>query len=184
MAETIVPIMIAFQLYPVNSCKSILINGYNIEAPNIIGMLNKNEYLAAVNLSFLFSNPVAIVKPERENPGKAAKPCATAINIDVFKSILFDFSCILFENASAENNKIPVNIRSKPTIAGEYTKFSATSCNGKAITTVIIVPIKMYNAIFALLSEKSFDLTANRKAFKISIISFLKYINTAINVPK
>jgi hypothetical protein len=37
-------------------------------------MLNKNEYLAADTLSFLHNKPEAIVKPERENPGSAAKP--------------------------------------------------------------------------------------------------------------
>jgi len=42
--------------------------------PKIIGILSKKEYLAAVTLSKPENNPVAIVQPERENPGKAASP--------------------------------------------------------------------------------------------------------------
>ena len=45
-----------------------------MEAPIIIGMLSKKEYLAAVTLSSPFHNPVAIVQPERENPGMDASP--------------------------------------------------------------------------------------------------------------
>jgi len=57
-----------------------------MDAPKIIGILNKNENLAAVILSNPANNPVAIVKPERENPGNAAKPCAIDINIATLKS--------------------------------------------------------------------------------------------------
>ena len=74
IAETTVPAMIAVQLYCTASWISIFISGYTIDAPRIIGILNKNEYLAAVTLSNPQNRPVAIVQPERENPGSAARP--------------------------------------------------------------------------------------------------------------
>lgn len=74
IAETMVPEKIAVQLYCANSDISILIKGYNNEAPKIIGILNKNEYLAAVTRCLLLKRPAAMVNPERENPGRAAMP--------------------------------------------------------------------------------------------------------------
>ena len=59
---------------------SIFMNGYTMDAPRIIGILNKNEYLAADFLSSPKNNPVAIVHPERDNPGKTAIPCASPIS--------------------------------------------------------------------------------------------------------
>ena len=74
MPDIIVPIIIECQLYVMASVISIFTRGYTIDAPNIIGMLSKNEYLAEVCLSNPKNKPVAIVQPERENPGKTAKP--------------------------------------------------------------------------------------------------------------
>ena len=60
-------------------------------------MLNRKEYLAAVTLSSPQNKPVAIVQPERENPGSAAKPCAKPIKIDVSKSTLSVFVSIFLD---------------------------------------------------------------------------------------
>ena len=70
----IVPTIIASQSYAITSAKSSFIAGYNIDAPNIIGIESKKEYLAEVVRSEPVSKPVAIVSPEREKPGKAASP--------------------------------------------------------------------------------------------------------------
>ena len=72
--EIMVPIIIEVQLYVAASAISIFKSGYTIEAPNIIGILSKNEYLAAISLFNPENNPVAIVQPERENPGNTAIP--------------------------------------------------------------------------------------------------------------
>ena len=55
---------------------------------------NKKEYLAAVTLSKPKNNPVAIVQPERENPGRAARPCARPIRIEVLISTFSRFAVI------------------------------------------------------------------------------------------
>lgn len=68
-----------------------------MEAPKIIGILNKNEYLAEVTLSKPKNRPVAIVHPEREKPGHEASPCAIPINIEVFKSTSDFFASIFLD---------------------------------------------------------------------------------------
>ena len=45
-----------------------------MEAPRIIGILKRNEYLAEVSRFKPENKPAAIVHPERENPGKTANP--------------------------------------------------------------------------------------------------------------
>ena len=60
-------------------------------------MLKRKEYLAAVILSNPQKRPVAIVQPEREKPGNAARPCAKPINSEVFKSTSSFFASIFFD---------------------------------------------------------------------------------------
>ena len=67
-----------------------------MEAPIIIGIDSRKEYLAAVVLSLPDKSPVAMVKPEREKPGSAAKPWETAIIIEFF-SVRSFFSINRFE---------------------------------------------------------------------------------------
>ena len=93
-------------------------------------MLNKNEYRAAVVLSEPFKSPVAMVKPERENPGSAARPCAIAIIIEVFKVISFLSGCF-FAHDSLNRSKAPVRTSKVPTIAGLNTRNPATSFRDK-----------------------------------------------------
>ena len=42
--------------------------------PKIIGITSKKENFVLVTLSNPVNKPVAIVQPERENPGNAARP--------------------------------------------------------------------------------------------------------------
>ena len=89
--------------------------GYTHDAPIIIGKLNKNEYFAALTLVKPHARPVAIVSPERENPGKTARPCAIPIKTDFF---VFTSSPSLenfWDIFSDENKTKPVIIKHNPT---------------------------------------------------------------------
>ena len=64
---------------------------------------------------FLLNKRAAdIVIPERDNPGKTAKPCASPTKSAVLKSVLFS----LFLNFSLKNKTTPVNIIIRLTIKG------------------------------------------------------------------
>ena len=89
-----------------------------MDAPRIIGMLKRKEYLAAVILSNPQKSPVAIVQPEREKPGRAAKPWARPINIDVFKSTWSFFASIFFDLYSLYKSVNPVMKSKIPTTDG------------------------------------------------------------------
>lgn len=110
-----------------------------MDEPKIIGIDNRKEYFAAVVRSKPANKPVAIVKPERENPGNAAKPWAIAISMEFFKPIFF-LTEIFLEMYSLSNNKKPVIVNKKPTTCGLNTKSPAISLRGYAINTVITVP--------------------------------------------
>ena len=114
-----------------------------MEAPIIIGIDSRKEYLAAVVLSAPPKRPVAIVSPERENPGIAAKPWATAISKDSFNVIFFLVLSFL-ETFSLCNNIIPVSTNIKPTKSGLNTRLSALSLRAYAIITEISVPKIIY----------------------------------------
>ena len=72
--DTIAPTVSNIKSELTISVVSIFRKGNNKDAPKIIGILNKKEYLAAVFRSKPKIKPVDIVNPERENPGSAAKP--------------------------------------------------------------------------------------------------------------
>ena len=84
----------------------------------MIGITSKKENLVAVVLSNPENNPDAIVKPERDNPGNTAIPCATPIIIDFFKDILSVFASNFFDTYSLKNRIIPVPIKRIETISG------------------------------------------------------------------
>ena len=74
----------------------------------IMGILKRKENFAALTLSSPNISPVAMVKPDRENPGNIAIPCDKPINADYFQlklSGLFLFFC---DKYSAKNNIKPV----------------------------------------------------------------------------
>ena len=110
-----------------------------MDAPIIIGIDNKKEYFAAEVLSLPANKPVAIVSPERENPGNAANPWDIAIKIEVF-NLIGEVSFLCFEILSLNNRINPVKISNKPTISGLKTSFSAIELKGYATATETIVP--------------------------------------------
>ena len=119
IAETTVPIIMFVQLNPESSDILISKNGYRIDVPKMIGTVSKNENFVAVSLSNPENKPDAIVKPERENPGKTAKPWAKPIIIAFLRFILSVFASKFLETYSLKNRIMPVPISNTETIFGE-----------------------------------------------------------------
>ena len=84
----------------------------NTVAPKIAGMNNKNENLAACLGFILFINPVDIVNPERDIPGRIAKACEIPI-----KAVFFRFKDLFFFIGYFDRNKnTEVIINEIPTV--------------------------------------------------------------------
>lgn len=75
----------------------------------IAGTAKRNENAKSCFFSTPRSNPVEIVVPERETPGKIAIACETPMIIDSF-----NFNGLLSGNFSEMNNKKAVNKKHIP----------------------------------------------------------------------
>ena len=150
----------------------------------IIGILNKNEYLAQDTLSRPRKTPVLIVEPEREIPGIEAIPCASPIRIAFFISILSVFTFIFSATNSPVYKIQPVRNINMPTMQGRFISFSDIIFSGYATIIVKNVPIIIKRPSFASVSEKSRLIQAFINDFVIFTISSLKNIRTASSVPR